>query len=119
MNEKEEYDQLKPKETDKVYNKELEAETDEITDRSLLCGWGKWRPNWLQLFSRPSVFLVFIFIFALTSGNNKFVQDLILKISTLFELSIFMHASSKLDTVAQALNEVQTSWPNFSTFHFV
>ena len=73
MAEREEQVQLELKETKQADDGgQMEIETDEISDRTLLCGWGKWRPSWLQPFSRPSVFLIFIFIFALTSGNRNF-----------------------------------------------
>ena len=70
MAEKEEQIQLELKENKQDDDDgQMELKTDEISDRTLLCGWGKWRPSWLQPFSRPSVFLIFIFIFALTTGN--------------------------------------------------
>lgn len=47
----------------------VEIGDEEINDRTLLCGWGKWRPGLLQVLSRPSVFLFFIFTFAMTAGN--------------------------------------------------
>eukprot|EP00795_Rhopilema_esculentum_P017325 gene17325-8903_t len=45
-----------------------EKTTEEILDRSLLCGWGKWRPKFLQPLSRPSVFLIVLVVYAMTAG---------------------------------------------------
>ena len=70
MVDKEDHDQLQPEGNKKDSDVEGEVELKETADRTLLCGWGKWRPNWLQPLSRPSVFLIFIFIFALTAGKN-------------------------------------------------
>lgn len=68
MAEKEEHDQLEPEGNKKDSD---DGEPNETADRTLMCGWGRWRPNWLQPLSRPSVFLIFVFIFALTAGISS------------------------------------------------
>ena len=50
-------------------HEEADEKTEEILDMTLLCGWGKWRPKFLQPLSRPSVFLVVLVVYAMTAGK--------------------------------------------------
>ena len=46
-----------------------EKPTEDIVDMTLLCGWGKWRPKFLQPLSRPSVFLVVLVVYTMAAGK--------------------------------------------------
>lgn len=48
----------------------LQLDEELENDRTLLCGLGKWRPKFLQPFSRPGVILAFFVSFSLTAGKQ-------------------------------------------------
>ena len=65
----------KDKEDAKTEGIEGEMEAEEIVDRTLLCGWGRWRPNCLQRFSTPKGFIIFLSLFAVSQGEKYYLVN--------------------------------------------
>lgn len=62
-----------PPETDK-------ENSDEVEDRDILCGIGKFKPKWLQVFNNAKAMCIFITIYAFTHGRYKIFDHFFLVI---------------------------------------
>ena len=60
------------KDEEDAKKEELEGEMQaaDIVDRTLMCGWGRWRPDCLQRFSTPKGFIIFLSLFAVSQGEK-------------------------------------------------
>ena len=60
----------KGKEDSKKEESVGEMQAEDIVDRTLMCGWGRWRPDCLQRFSTPKGFIIFLSLFAVCQGEK-------------------------------------------------